>query len=76
MGSISIPQGGLALMVPPNSDKLSMSPDGKPTQVMRLNLAQDILDELLKGVRSGGQDLQITFGKTPVWKFTILIDSL
>ncbi|KAK2738767.1 hypothetical protein FQN57_006935 [Myotisia sp. PD_48] len=68
MASLVIPDGGVTLrrMDPPGD----ASPDShsKPTQIMRLNLAQNTLDELLQSLRSD-KKARIRLGKNPSLQF-------
>ncbi len=68
MQSLAIPVGGLKLTGSPTSD-LPNDPAQKEvnsTQVMRLELASDVLEDLLKFVANGGKGVHISFGKVTV----------
>ncbi|PGH01829.1 RNA polymerase II elongation factor ELL [Blastomyces parvus] len=63
MASLVIPEGGLCLRrVDPPGDSSSPDPASKPCQIMRLNLAQTTLDELVQSLRND-QKARIRLGK-------------
>jgi RNA polymerase II elongation factor ELL len=57
--------GGIALHGAPDSDIGSRDAKHMPVQAMHIEIAQDMVDELLESVRSG-KPPQIVFGRTPV----------
>ena len=66
MDPLLVPKSGIALVGAPNADAKNSKPDTKPTQVMRLDLAEGMFNELLRSVRSGGKGIHVSFGKIPV----------
>lgn len=74
MESLLGPNSGIALLGAPNADAKYSKLETKSTQVMRLDLAEGMLSELLKSVRSGGKGIHVSFGKTPV-SVTIIVYS-
>jgi RNA polymerase II elongation factor ELL len=59
------PTGGIALVGAPDSDARLKDDRRPPVQAMQVDIAQDIVDELLASVRSE-KPPQIIFGRTPV----------
>lgn len=72
MESLLGPKSGIVLLGAPNADTKQSRLETKSTQVMRLDLAEGMLSELLKSVRSGGKGVHVSFGKTPV-SLTIIV---
>lgn len=66
MHSLKLPPTGLALEAASSPDNSSSKSEVKPTQVLQLNLASGLLEDLLKEARAGGKGVQITLGKSPV----------
>ncbi|OJD25564.1 hypothetical protein ACJ73_03068 [Blastomyces percursus] len=62
MASLVIPEGGLCLRRADTPGDSSTEPPNKPSQVMRLNLAQTTLDELVQSLRND-QKARIRLGK-------------
>ncbi|KAL3464127.1 hypothetical protein BJX64DRAFT_255706 [Aspergillus heterothallicus] len=60
MSALHVPESGLSLYRDSPGDDLT----GKQTQIMRLNLAQNTLDELIESLRAD-QPARIRLGKTP-----------
>lgn len=60
-----LPSGGIALVGAPDSDIGSRDSRVPPVQAMQVEMTQDIVNELLEGIRSGLSP-QIFFGRTPV----------
>lgn len=56
---------GIALVGAPDRDMELRDANSPPLQAMQVDLAQDIVDELLESARSGKAP-QIFFGRTPV----------
>lgn len=65
MATSLLPTRGIALVGAPDSDLGSKGARMTPVQAMQVDMAQDIVDELLESVRSG-KPPQIFFGRTPV----------
>ncbi len=67
MGQLSIPEGGLVLAGAPSSnDANGPSAGTKPLQAMRLDLADGVLEEILKASCNSGKGVHMSFGKTVV----------
>lgn len=62
MASLEVPDSGLTLCRVTNAQSTSSDTPPKPNQVMRLNLAQNTLEELLKSLRQN-EKARIRFGK-------------
>lgn len=75
MESLLGPKSGIVLLGAPNADTKQSKLETISTQVMRLDLAEGMLSELLKSVRSGGKGVHVSFGKTPV-SLNIIVYSL
>lgn len=65
MAPLVISKTGTRLRGVPNVDESTASQARLP-QVMRLDLAETMLQDLLKTVRMGGPSVQLSFGETPV----------
>jgi RNA polymerase II elongation factor ELL len=65
MAAALLPTGGIALIGAPDRDVEARDASSTPVQAMQVDMAQDIIDELLESVRSGKAP-QIFFGRTPV----------
>lgn len=65
MATSLLHSGGIALVGAPDSDIGSKDSRITPVQAMQVEMTQDIVNELLEGVRSGLSP-QIFFGRTPV----------
>lgn len=65
MATHLLPTGGIALRGAPDSDIGSRDAKSTPIQAMQVDMAQDLVDELLESLRSG-KPPQIYFGRTPV----------
>lgn len=67
MAQLTIPEGGLVLAGAPSSNNANGSSAGtKPPQAMRLDLADGVLEEILRASRNGGKGVHMSFGKTVV----------
>ena len=68
MQSLVVPAGGLTLTSSP-LDNLAADPAKtgvKPMQAIQLDLEANVLDDLVKTVRTGGKEPRLTCGKTTV----------
>ncbi len=66
MPSLMVPDDGLLLHdVTAASDASSKLPS-RPTQAMRLDLAADMLNDIVKSAHEGGKAVQLSFGKALV----------
>ena len=65
MAATALSTGGIALHGAPDFDIGSKDAKAPSLQAMQLDIAQDIIDELLDSVRSGKVP-QMIFGRTPV----------
>jgi len=65
MAATLLASGGIALLGAPDTDIGSRVAKPTPIQAMQVDMAQDIVDELLESVRNG-KPPQIVFGRTPV----------
>ena len=63
MDTVQVPKTGLVLTSP---SKLDNDAQVKPPQIMELDLAGGVLDELVRSVRQGKKDVHLCFGKIPV----------
>ena len=66
MYSLNVPPAGLVLEATPSTNNSSSKSVDKPAQVLQLNLASGLLEDLLRDTRAGGKGVQITLGKSPV----------
>ncbi len=67
MAQLAIPEGGLMLAGAPGSSNANASSAGtKPPQAMRLDLADEVLEEILRASRNGGKGVHMSFGKAVV----------
>ena len=75
MGPISLPAGGLSLAgVSGSSDRDDFSSvDSQPPQVMRLDLADGVLDEIIRASQHG-KNIHLAFGKTIVRPLVLLLN--
>ena len=65
MAPLTVPDEGLTLLESPTS--ISEGKNGnKPLQIMQLDLADGVLEEILKSARHGVKGLNVSFGKTIV----------
>ena len=62
MAPITVPDGGLSLP----SFTVESKTNIKPSQVMQLDLAPGVLEEMLTSARQGGKGVKVSFGKTMV----------
>lgn len=65
MAHLTIPESGLTL-VEPLASKTETKTDGRPLQIMELELADGVLQEMFKSARHGGKGVNLSFGKTIV----------
>lgn len=63
MVPLTVPEGGLTLLDSPMS---TADDKTKPLQIVQLDLADAILEDIFKSARQGGKGLNVTFGKTIV----------
>ncbi|KAI9719467.1 MAG: hypothetical protein M1812_003538 [Candelaria pacifica] len=63
MPSVLVPKDGLLLHDATAAGDSSSKPSSRPNQAMRLDLAADTLNEILKSARGGGKGVQLSFGK-------------
>lgn len=68
MASLVIPERGLGLLQTESLGESSADSPKKPTQIMRLNLAQNTLDGLIESLRKD-QKVRIRLGKHPTLHF-------
>lgn len=64
MKPVVVPKTVLALVRSANTTV--DTPTHKPTQVIKITLADSTVKELVKSARNGGKGAKLTFGKTPV----------
>ena len=75
MTTLPVSGKGLTLLGAPgsNTDNDVSKAGGKVQQAMRLDLEEGVLQNILRSARSGGKGVHVSFGKTIVGLFTILL---
>ena len=65
MPPLTVPEAGLTLLGSPTPTPESKN-ESKPLQIMQLDLADGVLEEIVKCARHGGKSMNVSFGKTIV----------
>ncbi len=63
--ALTVPESGLTLLGSP-TPTAEVKSDNKPLQIMQLDLADGVLQDVFKSARHGGKGVNVTFGKTIV----------